>query len=389
MCGRLNKAMYGTRDAAKNWEYEYVEWLMSIGFVSGRASPCVFYHAVKGLRLMVHGDDFTILGYEQDLDWFRRQISDKYEVKFRGRIGPDANDEKSIRILNRVVEWTENGLRNEADQRHADLIAKKLGFEDGSNSVVTPGEKREVKEEEGEEQELRGADATLFRALVARANYLAQDRTDIAFAVKELCRRMSCPREGDWKGLKRLGRYLVDKRRLICEFKYQYKPAKVVVWVDTDHAGCKETRKSTSGGLIKLGDHAFKGWSVTQGVIALSSGEAEFYGIVKGSSVGMGIQSVLGDMGFKLKLQVLIDSSAAKGIASRRGLGKVRHIEVHQLWVQEKVADGSIELNKVSGKANLADALAKHVGRQILERHFEATNQMLIEGRHALMPHVG
>ena len=76
-----------------------------------------------------------------------------------------------------------------------------------------------------------------------------------------------------------------------------------------------------------------------------------------------------------MKLQVLTDSSAAKGIASRRGLGKVRHVEVNQLWVQEKVADGSIELNKVGGEANLADALTKHVGREIIERHFEGTNQ--------------
>ena len=200
---------------------------------------------------------------------------------------------------------------------------------------------------------------------------------------------MWSPREGDWKWLKRLGRYLVDKGMVICNFKYEYKPAKVVVWVDTDHAGCKETRKSTSGGLIKLGEHVVKGWSTTQGVIALSSGEAEYYGIVKGSSVGMGVQSVLRDLGVNVKLQVLTDSSAAKGIASRRGLGKVRHVEVNQLWVQEKVADGSIELNKVSGEAYLADALTKHVGREILERHLEATNQWLIEGRHALMPQVG
>ena len=48
--------------------------------------------------------------------------------------------------------------------------------------------------------------------------------------------------------------------------------------------------------------------------------------------------------------------------------------------MQEKVADGSIELNKVGGEANLADALTKHVGREILERHLEATNQWLIEG---------
>ena len=137
-----------------------------------------------------------------------------------------------------------------------------------------------------------------------------------------------------------------------------------------------------------LGDHLLKGWSVTQGVIALSSGEAEFYGIVKGSSVGMGVQSVLGDLGFKCKLQVLTDSSAAKGIASRRGLGKVRHVEVNQLWVQEKVADGSIELSKVGGDVNIADSLTKHVGREILERHMLRTNQKVVGGRHNLMPSV-
>ena len=50
MCGRLNKVMYVTRDAAQNWEYEYGEWLKSVGFVSGRASPCVFYQGVKVSR---------------------------------------------------------------------------------------------------------------------------------------------------------------------------------------------------------------------------------------------------------------------------------------------------------------------------------------------------
>ena len=127
MCGKLNKAMYGTRDAAQNWEYEYVEWLKSVGFISARASPCVFYNPERGIRLVVHGDDFTVLGY--DLDWFRRAISDKYEVKFRGRVGPGEDDDKSIRILNRVVEWTEEGIRYEADQRHADIIVSKMGLE--------------------------------------------------------------------------------------------------------------------------------------------------------------------------------------------------------------------------------------------------------------------
>ena len=58
-CGRLNKAVYGTRDAAQNWEVEYNKFLADIGFKRGISSPCTFYHEERNLRLVVHGDDFV------------------------------------------------------------------------------------------------------------------------------------------------------------------------------------------------------------------------------------------------------------------------------------------------------------------------------------------
>ena len=73
MCGELDKAMYGTRDAAQNWEHEYCEF-MGIGFKSGKSSPCAFYHEEREIRAVIHGDDFTILGWEASLDWYRQQI---------------------------------------------------------------------------------------------------------------------------------------------------------------------------------------------------------------------------------------------------------------------------------------------------------------------------
>ena len=86
-----------------------------------------------------------------------------------------------------------------------------------------------------------------------------------------------------------------------------------------------------------IGKHWVKGWSHTQGIIALSSGEAEFYGLVKGGSTGLGIVGMLEELGVKgATLVLLTDASAAKGMANRIGTGKVRHIEVHQLWLQEK-----------------------------------------------------
>ena len=92
------------------------------------------------------------------------------------------------------------------------------------------------------------------------------------------------------------------------------------------------------------GNHNIKAWSSTQQVIALSSGEAEYYGMVKGAGNGLGIAGVFQDMGIKYDVVVYTDSSAAKGISSRRGLGKVRHVELNQLWLQDQVARGKIRV---------------------------------------------
>jgi len=59
MCGKANMSIYGTRDAAQNWEEEYSDFMIGVGFSRGKASPCVFYHKSRCLRAVVHGDDST------------------------------------------------------------------------------------------------------------------------------------------------------------------------------------------------------------------------------------------------------------------------------------------------------------------------------------------
>ena len=79
MCGRLNKAMYGTRDAAQNWEAAYAEFMETLGFRRGKSSSCVFWHEQRELRVVVHGDDFTVLGWEKELDWFESKLEKRFE----------------------------------------------------------------------------------------------------------------------------------------------------------------------------------------------------------------------------------------------------------------------------------------------------------------------
>ena len=86
-----------------------------------------------------------------------------------------------------------------------------------------------------------------------------------------------------------------------------------------------------------MGGHVLKTWSSTQATVSLSSGEAEFNGVVKAAGIALGQQSILRDLGYVVPVRVWTDSSAAMGICQRQGLGKLRHIETHTLWVQEKV----------------------------------------------------
>ena len=112
---------------------------------------------------------------------------------------------------------------------------------------------------------------------------------------------------------------------------------------------------------MMLGGNCLKSWSTTQEVVALSSGEAECYGMVRGGSQGLGLQEILRDLGVEAKIRIMTDASAAKGIACRRGVGRVKHIELNQLWLQDKVAKGAIEIRKVRTDENLADALTKYL----------------------------
>ena len=110
-----------------------------------------------------------------------------------------------------------------------------------------------------------------------------------------------------------------------------------------------------------IGQHCLRTWSSTQPSVTLSSGEAEYYGLVKAAGAGLGHQSLMEDLNLKLPVRAWTDSAAALGIASRSGLGKLRHLETHTLWLQEKVRIGAITVKKVRGEVNPADLFAKHL----------------------------
>ena len=92
----------------------------------------------RDLSCVVHGDDFTCLGSDANLDWYEKQLAISFEIKVRGRLGQGCAGPNEIRILNRIVRIEKDGLHYEADPRHIDMIAESLNIT-AANSVCTPG----------------------------------------------------------------------------------------------------------------------------------------------------------------------------------------------------------------------------------------------------------
>ena len=131
------------------------------------------------------------------------------------------------------------------------------------------------------------------------------------------------------------------------------------------------------------GEHCLKFWAKTQSNITTSTAEAELVALVKGTCEAKGVVNVLQDLtGEEVgKIGVYTDASAAIGMAQRKGSGKVRHIDVGMLWIQQHCKNGTVEVKKVAGKSNPADIFTKGVPAEIMWGHMKAMGFENREGR--------
>ena len=108
----------------------------------------------------------------------------------------------------------------------------------------------------------------------------------------------------------------------------------------------------------------------------------------KGASNALGISAMLKDASLDFGIELETEASAAKGIASRRGLGKVRHIELAYLWLQDQVARNKRSIRKIRGGDNFSDSLTKHSSPDRIAQTMRFTNQEFVNSRHEIMPSI-
>ena len=187
------------------------------------------------------------------------------------------------------------------------------------------------------------------------------------------------------QALRKLARYIKGT----LHYKLNIRPRhntdlKIEAYTDADWAG-QSDRHSITGGLLVLdGANVYSwartqkaiatssganvySWARTQKAIATSSGESELYAMSVGAAEALGLRELLIDIGLPTTVRLRRDSTAAMGTATRQGLGRMKHVQVRDLALQQWIADGRLTLQKVASSANVADLLTKHVSQNVLQ----------------------
>ena len=130
-----------------------------------------------------------------------------------------------------------------------------------------------------------------------------------------------------------------------------------------------------------IGTHLIKTYAKTQATIAKSSAESELYGIVRTTCEGLGLITLMEDLGADGTVRLHMDATAAQGVIDRRGISKIRHLDVNVLWIQEQLAREMAPISKVLGTENGADLMTKNVGADLIAKHCARLSLEFREGR--------
>jgi hypothetical protein len=205
----------------------------------------------------------------------------------------------------------------------------------------------------------------LIGSLVHLANYT---RPDISHAVGVLSRYLDSYEEGHWIAAKRILRYLKGTTNFGLWFDGMYdgKPKDLVGFVDSDWAGDKSDRKSTTGWMMRIGNATVTWKSQKQNSVALSTAEAEYIAAASATQEVMWMKQVLKDCGIKMGTVILKEDNQSCIALTKNPVKQTRtkHIDIRYHYIRDLVEQREIMLEYVDTKENMADLFTKPLTKE-------------------------
>ncbi|GJS22035.1 retrovirus-related pol polyprotein from transposon TNT 1-94 [Tanacetum coccineum] len=346
---RLRKALYGLKQAPRAWYDELSKFLISKGFSKGIIDPTLF--TIK------YGEDILLVQiYVDDIIFgsTNPKFSKRFEKLMHGRFEMSLMGEMKFFLGLQIHQSPQGIFINQA--KYTLEILKKHGMEKGQ-SIGTP-----MTTKPKLDADLSGepVDQTDYRSKIGSLMYLTSSRPDIVQAVCYCARYQARPTEKHLKEVKRIFRYL----RGTIHMGLWYPKGSgfdLTAFSDADHAGCLDTRKSTSGGIQFLGDKLVSWMSKKQDCTAMSSAEAEYVALSASCAQVMWMRTQLQDYGFNYnKIPLYCDSQSAIAISCNPVQhSRTKHIHTRYHFIKEQVENGIIELYFVRTEYQLADMFTK------------------------------
>ena len=356
---KLNKALYGLRQAPRAWYSRIEGYFVREGFRKCYCEHTLFVKEEGGSILVVslYVDDLIYTSDSQPmLEAFKMSMKEEFAMTDLGKmkyfLGVEVIQDEVGIFINQ--------------KKYAIETLKKYGLED-CNSVrnpMVPGNKL-TREGSGE-----AVDPTMYKQLVGSLRYLTATRPDLIYSVNIVSRYMENPRESHMLAVKRILRYVQGTLGYGIQYRRDGEE-ELVGFVDSDYAGDEDDRKSTSGYTFMIGGGAVSWSSKKQPIVTLSTTEAEYVSAANGATQAIWLRNVLEEIGFNQKSSTVLfcDNSSAIKLSKNPVLhGRSKHIHVRYHFLRELVNEGVIALEYCSTKEQLSDIMTKPVKLEVFER---------------------
>ena len=357
---RLKKALYGLKQAPRAWYSRLDKYLRRHQFKKGTVDSNLYIRkSDRGqLVVIVYVDDIIFAGdHEDQCRKFSKLMQAEFEMSMIGELSY---------FLGLQVDQREEGIFLSQAKYIKDMLTK-FGMTE-SKPVSTP---MEVNCKISKDEEGKSVDQKLYRSMIGSLLYLTATRPDIMQSVCLVARYQANPKESHMLAVKRILRYI----RGTSDYGLWYSRndgLELVAYSDADWAGCRDDRKSTSGGAFYLGNSCVSWFSKKQESVSLSTTEAEYIAAAAACTQVIWMKRQLRDITRVVLGTTVIRCDNQSAINLSKNCvhhSRCKHIDVRYHFLRDRVERKIVKLEFVPSKEQKADIFTKPLPRELFEAH--------------------
>jgi hypothetical protein len=365
----LLKSLYGTKQAARQWNEALDNHMQDQGFEVSSADPCIYYKISSSeyTVIAVYVDDIIAMSNNMvNINEFKSKIKKSFKIKDLGDmkycLGIEINRNRSKKIIT----MSQLGYINK--------IAEKFGLQD-CKPIYTPADYNSQlsKRDPDDTRPIEGK----YRALVGSIMYaMVCTRPDIANSVGTVAKYCENPSEEHWVAAKRILRYLVTTKNMQLVFGGKGS-AELIGYADSNWAADIDTRRSTTGYVFMLNSSLISWKSQRQHTVATSSTEAEYMALYSAVQESIWLRRILKELKQLKDLPTMIYQDNQGTIALAKNPifhSRSKHIDIKFHFTRDKIQDGVIQVEYKSTQEMVADALTKSVNKVKLQEFIKSVN---------------